>query len=459
MIWEKSSKLFRRKINVFSMNLPSDFILTAKDLLGDEWCSFDSALNSSSPTSVRYNDKIDIPNQSLEKVAWCEKAYYLAERPSFTYDPLFHAGAYYVQEASSMFLEQIVKQFVKNQVLALDLCAAPGGKSTHLINLLPQNSVLISNEINRQRAYILSENMQKWGNSNCIVTNNAPTDFEKYKGMFDFLLVDAPCSGEGMFRKAPNSIVEWSLKNVDNCVSRQRDILSKIWGTLKEDGILVYSTCTYNRRENEENIQWLKEKFSVEVLSVKCNPLWNVTQNEYGCRFFPHRTKGEGFFISVLKKTSAEKSVKLKSITVLKKGNKELLNCLKNRERFSVLFHQDIVYAVPEEMDLLVQNLAKDNNILHTGIVLARQKGRDFSPQAGLALSKSIDLSQMNVCDVNKETAIRFLQKENITIDFEKKDFVLISYQNVPLGWVKNIGNRCNNLYPKEWRIRNKQVF
>lgn len=441
------------------MNIPSDFIFATKKLLGDEWRSFNSALNVSSPTSVRYNDKTDIPNQSLEKVAWCEKAYYLTERPSFTYDPFFHAGVYYVQEASSMFLEQIVKQFVKNQVLALDLCAAPGGKSTHLIDLLPQNSVLISNEINRQRAYVLSENMQKWGNSNCIVTNNSPADFERYRGMFDFVLVDAPCSGEGMFRKDPNSIAEWSLKNVDNCVSRQRDILSKIWGTLKEDGILVYSTCTYNQRENEENIQWIKKTFSAEVLSVKCNPIWNVTQNEYGCRFFPHRTKGEGFFISVLKKTSSEKSVKLKPINILKKGNKELLNCLKNSEQFSALFHQDIIYAIPKEMDLLVQNLAKNNSILHAGVVLFQQKGKDFFPQTGLALSKSIDLNQVSVCDVNKETAIRFLQKENISIDSGKKGFVLISYQNVPLGWVKNMGNRCNNLYPKEWRIRNKQVF
>ncbi|MBO5849893.1 MAG: rRNA cytosine-C5-methyltransferase [Paludibacteraceae bacterium] len=441
------------------MNLPIDFIRATKELLGEEWGSFDSALNSSAPTSIRYNNKIEIPTSpSFEKVAWCETAFYLEERPSFTFDPLFHSGVYYVQEASSMFLEQIVKQFVKQQVVALDLCAAPGGKSTHLIDLLPQGSVLISNEINRQRAYILSENIQKWGNDNCIVTNNAPADFERYQGLFDFILVDAPCSGEGMFRKDPNSIDEWSLKNVENCVSRQRDILSKIWGTLKEDGILVYSTCTYNRSENEENIQWLKDTFSAEILSVKCEPKWNIFQNEYGCRFFPHRTKGEGFFISALRKKTFEKTIKLKSLNFPKVNNKELLKYLKKDDQFTIFSLQDILYAVPKDMDILVQNFAKNNTILHAGIEFAQQKGRDFLPQSGLALSKSIDLTQINVCDVDKEIAIRFLQKENISINSEK-GFVLISYQNVPLGWVKNLGNRSNNLYPKEWRIRNKQIF
>ncbi len=440
------------------MNLPIDFICATKELLGSEWDSFDLALKTSSPTSVRYNNKIESPVHVKEKVAWCEKGFYLTERPSFTFDPLFHAGAYYVQEASSMFLEQAVKQFVKNPVVALDLCAAPGGKSTHLIDLLPKNSILISNEINRQRAFILSENMQKWGDTNCVVTNNSPADFERYQGMFDFILVDAPCSGEGMFRKDPNSITEWSLKNVENCVFRQRDILSKIWGTLKEEGFLVYSTCTYNRHENEENVQWIKDTFFAEVLSIECDSQWNVTQNEYGCRFFPHRTKGEGFFISVLQKKSSENLVKLKSLNFSKVKNTEILNCLKNSDCFSIFSHQDILYAVPQTMELLVQNLLKNNTVLHAGVVLAQQKGKDFIPQTGLALSKAVDLSKVNVCNVDKETAVRFLQKENILID-SSEGFTLISYQDVPLGWVKNLGNRCNNIYPKEWRIRNKQVL
>ena len=440
------------------MNLPIDFIDATKELLGEEWDCFYHALKDFSPTSIRYNNKVEEFEQNQEKVAWCEKGFYLSKRPSFTFDPLFHAGVYYVQEASSMFLEQAVKQFVKTPVVALDLCAAPGGKSTHLIDLLPKNSILISNEINRQRAFVLSENIQKWGNKNCIVTNNSPADFERYQGMFDFILVDAPCSGEGMFRKDPNSITEWSLKNVENCVSRQRDILSKIWGTLKEEGILVYSTCTYNRHENEENVQWLKDTFSAEVLTIKCDSQWNVTQNEYGCRFLPHRTKGEGFFVSVLQKKTSENPVKLKPLNYYKIKNIELLNCLKNSDSFSLLSHQDILYAVPQAMESLVQNLLKNNIVLHAGVVLAQQKGKDFSPQTGLALSKSVDLSKVNSCNVDKETAVRFLQKENILIN-SSEGFVLISYQNVPLGWIKNLGNRCNNLYPKEWRIRNKQVL
>ncbi|MDR1585712.1 MAG: RsmB/NOP family class I SAM-dependent RNA methyltransferase, partial [Prevotellaceae bacterium] len=232
------------------MNFPESFVERSKSLLGDEYNVFEAALQTTPPVSVRVNNKIDM-HPSEELVPWCEKAYYLQERPLFTADPLLHAGAFYVQEASSMFLYQAVKQHFPSAKRTLDLCAAPGGKSTLLLQSLPDDGLLVSNEIIRSRAHILAENITKWGNPNAVVTNNSPADFGKLPGYFDAVVVDAPCSGEGMFRKDADAAGEWSLQLVNLCAERQREIVSSVWKALKPDGILVYSTCTFNREENE----------------------------------------------------------------------------------------------------------------------------------------------------------------------------------------------------------------
>ena len=285
------------------MILPEAFIKRTQELLGSEFEALKKVLDSTPPTSIRVNNKMEY-QPSEDKVAWCDSGYYLHERPLFTADPLFHAGVYYVQEASSMFLQQAVKQHFPEARTVLDLCAAPGGKSTLLSQALPESSILVSNEIIRSRAYILVENLIKWGNPNTVVTNNEPKDFASLPGFFDAIVVDAPCSGEGMFRKDPGAIQEWSEYNVKLCAERQSEILTSVWNALKNDGILVYSTCTYNREENEENVRWICNELGAELLTINLEGNTDITESDFGYRFYQHKTKGEGFFLAVLQKKS-----------------------------------------------------------------------------------------------------------------------------------------------------------
>ena len=282
------------------------------EVLGkEEYDLLAEALAEDAPTSIRRNKKKTLsPNLKSQTsnlksqtsnlkpqtspVPWCEEGFYLSERPSFTLDPLFHAGCYYVQEASSMFLSHVLREYVKEPVVALDLCAAPGGKSTLALSELPEGSMLIANEVVRQRANILAENIIKWGNPSCIVTNNYAEDFQAFGDTFDLIICDAPCSGEGMFRKDPDSIGEWSLANVETCWKRQRDIVRDIWHTLKEGGIFIYSTCTYNPLEDEENVAWIAKTLGAEVLSFSIRIGRMVRASSSACCERHRRTKVEG---------------------------------------------------------------------------------------------------------------------------------------------------------------------
>jgi tRNA and rRNA cytosine-C5-methylases len=442
------------------MILPEAFETRTRNLLGNEFEEFEKALKDIAPTSVRVNNKIDY-QPSQEKVAWCNTGFYLSERPLFTADPLFHAGVYYVQEASSMFLAQAVEQFFPNAHTVLDLCAAPGGKSTLLSQALPSESLLVSNEIIRSRAYILAENIVKWGNPNCVVTNNEPKDFDKLPGFFDALVVDAPCSGEGMFRKDPGAIQEWSEYNVKLCAERQREILSSVWESLKEDGILVYSTCTYNREENEDNVQWICNELGAELLRVDISAYPKITESDFGYRFYPHKTKGEGFFISVLKKTTVV-SRTLKNKKDDKKGIKFVINeniksvSLLDAEKWGVLQEGNLFKAYNKLLLSEFQLLNSTLKCMYSGILLGELKGKDFIPAAEIAFSKVLDRSMVETVDVDYETAIQYLRKDAIYLEDYNRGYLLITYKGLALGWVKNMGNRCNNLYPQEWRIRMK---
>ncbi len=277
------------------------------------------ALEEPSPVSIRINPaKWDKKPFNGEPVPWCENGYYLPSRPSYTLDPLFHSGCYYPQEASSMFLERAVKQAAGSpeNIRVLDLCGAPGGKSTHLSDLIGPGSLLIANDVIRSRAVILSETITKWGAGNAIVTQNDPAVFGRLTGYFDIILVDAPCSGEGMFRTEV-AVSEWSVENTAHCAERQKRILMDIWPSLKENGLLIYSTCTFNPCENEENIKWLTGKHEAENVKLDISDLKGVTEIDYqgimGYGFHPGKISGEGFFISVLRKTAKESMVKAKS--------------------------------------------------------------------------------------------------------------------------------------------------
>ncbi len=441
------------------MSLPEAFIKRIQNQIPD-WERFVKSLETSAPVSVRLNPHKPVGCLEVaERVPWCNTGYYLHQRPIFTLDPLFHAGTYYVQEASSMFIEQVVRQYIDRPVRTLDLCAAPGGKTTHLLSLLPGGSLLVSNEFIRSRAHILAENVSKWGYPSVVVTNNAPKDFSHYESFFDLIVVDAPCSGEGMFRKDSGAVEEWSEYNVQQCELRQRQIISDVWGSLSENGVCIYSTCTYNPNEDEEMVKWIEQELGAEELLVPVDERWGIVRSERGYHFYPHMSKGEGFYLCVLRKTS------LSPIGRQRARHKITLNSTKNQKE--IMSH----YLVPHDWHLaflgermvalssdyvewmldMMQNL----KVMQAGVPLGRWIGKNFLPDPSLALSVCLKDNSTEVFDVNKETALSFLHKDAITLppDMEK-GMVLIRYKGHGLGWVKNLGNRCNSLFPDEWRIR-----
>lgn len=458
------------------MQLPDEFTSRMKDMLGEsEYDQFDKAITSTSPTSIRVNPlkpSMDIPHGQI--VPWCKTGRYLEQRPSFTFDPLFHAGSYYVQEASSMFVNHIISTLISRPSTVLDLCAAPGGKSTLAISALPLGSVLIANEIVRQRANILAENITKWGNPNTIVTNNCASDFQPLGAIFDLIICDAPCSGEGMFRKDPQSIDEWSTANVFMCQERQREILSDIWQCLKPGGLLIYSTCTYNTHENEENAVWAAEQLGAELLSIDIPSEWNISGNKLSSssfnvyRFFPHKTQGEGFFACIMRKNSdaeipptrVPKNKEHKKGADNRKGKefpipKEIKQWLFHPEQYTFKSTPTSHTAFPTQHIHLLEQVLAHLKVIHYGITIANIKGKTIIPAHSLAMSASLNAKMFPSTELTEQQAIAYLRTESITLSpSTPTGYVLLKYKGLPLGFAKNIGNRANNLYPSEWRIR-----
>ena len=390
------------------MQLPEDFIRETKQLMGAERFSrYMEAFDEKAPVSIRLNPQtLGDGSFVFEQVPWCKEGYYLEGRPQFTFDPLFHAGCYYVQEAASMFITHVLRQFVHETVEGLDMCAAPGGKSTAMLSVLPEGSTLVSNEPIPTRAQILLENITKWGAKNCIVTNNYPRDFKKAKAKFDLILCDVPCSGEGMFRKDPATIGEWSLQNVEKCWRLQREIVADAWECLNPGGILIYSTCTFNIKENEENVRWIIDTYDAEPIDIPTEPSWGITGSLLEgfdapvYRFIPGITRSEGLFVCVLRKSGEWKVESGKRI--LKNKLSSPLKELSAAEQFSFLFPPS---------------------------------------------SFHIDLSYAE--------ALKYLRGEALVLPPDTpRGLITVTYKGVSLGPVKNIGNRANNLYPKPWRIK-----
>ena len=419
--------------------LPPDFISYTSALFGDtRWQQYLNAFNESAPVSIRLNP-FKQPDSPLSHrapcvseespVPWSRNAYYLSERPNFTLDPLLHAGAYYVQEASSMFLDHVLNSQLStpNLRLALDLCAAPGGKSTLLRAALPDDALLFSNEPDRKRANILMENMQKQGHPNVVVTCNYPRDYQRSGLLFDMILCDVPCSGEGMFRKDEKTISEWSIDNVLKCQQLQRSIVQDIWPCLKPGGILIYSTCTFNTRENEENIQWIIDHLGVEVLTIPVSPEWHIQGSLLPSfhhpvyRFIPGITRGEGLFMCVLQNPS-----------------------VKNNSQLSIVNCQ------------LSKNVSRSLNILHDGrSVSPTVKGKKVIPAHAESLLISTPRDKYPRVELSLDDALSYLRHEALILPPDTpRGYVIVTYQDLPLGFVNNIGTRANNLYPKEWKIR-----
>lgn len=387
--------------------LPIDFTDMARRTMGEE--RFDcylKAFETDAPVSIRLNpEKAKELTADGERVPWCRNAYYLPQRPNFTYDPLLHAGCYYVQEAGSMFLDTVMQQWVPDApVVMIDFCAAPGGKSLLARTALAAGSVMFSNEPMRNRANILAENVEKWGYADHFVTNNFPRDYRRAKMIADVVLCDVPCSGEGMFRKDEATIREWSMQNVEKCARLQREIVADAWSCLADGGLFIYSTCTFNTHEDEENIQWMMGELGAEVLPVKVDAAWNITgslldgfsQPVY--RFIPGISKGEGLFLCVLRKGGAwQQGHSLKS---LRKSQQNL----------------NIIYCPKAQPDMVK-------------------------------------------VEVNYQQAMAYLRHEAITLGADvPRGMVGICFEGHLLGLAKNIGNRANNLYPKEWKIRTTYI-
>lgn len=451
------------------MSLPAEFVTRTRALLGEAYERFEAALTEDAPVSIRINRTKGVRALAAEPVAWCSTGYYLRERPQFTFDPLFHAGAYYVQEASSMFLEQAIRTFIDGPVRCLDLCAAPGGKSTHLLSLLPEGSLLVSNEVIRSRSNILAENIVKWGATGCIVTSSDPEEIGRLTHVFDVVVTDVPCSGEGMFRKDTGSTEEWSVANVRLCAARQRRIIHDIWNALKPGGLLVYSTCTYNTEEDEDNIHYIKEELGAEVLAVPVRDEWQVSgplrHDDPVCRFFPHKTRGEGFFLAVMRKAEGE-TRELRTRGKTKKGKAApvvppvVKGWLQHPDSFRMDTSSDgVIRAFPAEHYDTLQTLSEHLRIVHSGIRLGEMKGKDIVPAHALAMSTALRREAFASVDISREEAIRYLRKETITLPPEtERGYVLICYKGFPLGFAKHLGGRTNNLYPQEWRIRSTHL-
>ena len=447
--------------------LPADFANTMKIQLGDTFGIFEIALNTPPPVSIRNNPfKVGLGCEGSvnDPVAWCEQGLYLPERPVFTLDPTFHAGAYYVQEASSMFVGEAFRQSVgtSKPVKVLDLCAAPGGKSTLLASMISSDSVLLANEVIRTRVGVLKENLQRWGAPNVGVSSHDPEDFGELHGFFDVVLVDAPCSGEGLFRKDADAINEWSADNVVMCAGRQKRILASVAPLLTKNGILIYSTCTYNNAENTENCDYAINVLGLQEQKLNIPAAWGIIEKTHGYQFYPHLLRGEGFFLAVFKATNGNPYVQnrsnrklfFKSMRLVAPGQAiELRKWLDNPADFSFYSKPNLeIIAIPNAVNETMQTLDFALKNKGLGLEMGSFKGSDFIPSQALALSTAIK-TNLPAVELDKATALQFLKKENILVD-APKGWLLARYDGLNLGWLKNLGNRTNNYLPKDWRIR-----
>lgn len=445
-----------------NFSLPDSFMIQMQAQLGLEFEAFLAALDASPPTSIRFNTyKSKNKQENFDGVKWCSNGVYLSDRPVFTLDPAFHAGAYYVQEASSMFVSEAVRQTVdlSKPLKALDLCAAPGGKSTLLASVLPENSLILCNEVIKNRYHILRENLTKWGYPGTHAASHDSRDFTNLEGFFDLVLVDAPCSGEGLFRKDKKAIAEWSPENVQLCAARQKRILADAVKTVRPGGTLLYCTCTYNDSENEQNAAWLAQEFGLECVTLEIPENWGIVHKEFGYQFYPHRVRGEGFYITCFKKTKGSdfqpdknpafakwKSLPKQSVPIIR-------DWLQHPDDFAFFQNEKgnifaILQSQLQDCQLIAKYLFKINLGLEIGMI----KGKDLVPSHALALSTAIHKNLQRIA-LNKDQALHYLKKENIQLAEIPASWALVQYNEQNLGWIKGIGNRINNYLPKDWRI------
>lgn len=459
------------------MQLPHQLIDSLAGIAGfDKEAFVQIHENGQQITSIRLNPgKLPIGNEmppelkqnfpQSSKIPWSSYGYYLPERPAFIFDPLIHAGAYYVQEASSMFLEQALTQTTDTSqpLRVLDLCAAPGGKSTLLQSLIGANSLLVSNEVIKSRAAILEENSIKWGGANVIVTNADPAAFAKLENFFDVIVIDAPCSGSGLFRREPEAIGEWSEHNVQLCYQRQQRILADVFPALKEGGVLIYSTCSYSKEEDEHIGDWLMDTFTVNSLPLTIDAAWGIVETQsdkhktYGYRFFPNKVKGEGFFISCFRKEEgAGNTVRPPKRSLLQKASKNELAIiqpwLKQDHSIQLWKQKEDLFAFPQQLEKELLTIVDNVYVRRAGTAIGKIAGNDLVPDHSLAVSTLVNDSIVAVT-LKREEAIQYLRKDELSVTAAHKGWTLVRFEQYNLGWIKVLPNRINNYYPQGWRI------
>lgn len=441
---------------LFTQRIREQFPQDAEDML--------SAYQMAPHTSLRLHAQRNYTQRALwmneESIPWVNEGYWLAERPVFSLDPAFHGGAYYVQESSSMLLQWVLREVFQDDRprLALDACAAPGGKSTILSDFIGDSGVVVANELNRQRAQVLREVLIKWGVSNTVITSGSAQSFSDMSEPFDLMVIDAPCSGEGLFRKDPASVDEWSPESVLGCALRQREILQTTLGGLAENGILVYSTCTLSMEENEQVVEWLIREQHMEYVRVEPPLSWGFETERfgYGIRSLPHKTKGEGFFLAVLRrrKERPKHLEKRKSGGLFHEPSREEVTWAKelafSPSKETVVFNQS-VYELAADRQFL-ESLASRTFIVEPGCAQYHLKGKWVEPAHSHAL-RADRTQEWPLLALDLEDAREYLRGSAIP-NSTFKGWGIATYSGIPLGWVKGVQGRYNNAYPKEWRLR-----
>ncbi len=520
--------------------LPADFVASLDAILplGERKLLVEALTMSAPPTSIRLNPyKIASPPPG-EPVPWCRYGRYLPERPLFTLDPSFHAGAYYVQEASSMFLEHIVRELLGDPAPAtpanqasqaaqtasrphtnpgtpaapltrnlpaglriLDLCASPGGKTTLLSTLAGLDGLVVANEPVRGRVGALIDNVRAWGLGNTLVTTTDPSAFGAVPHFFDLLVVDAPCSGEGMLRKDPEAAAQWSLANVTLCAGRQKRILAEAWDALKPGGILVYSTCTFNPAENEEIAAWLHENYHCQGVDIPLDPAWGVVRTETQgiptFHFYPHKAKGEGFTVTVLQKAEgkskhtkiafstparSERSMhsgKFASDSPAYGGRPSQPGKSASRSPFSPISRKEVdalrswvdqpdemrfecinrtFYGYYSRMAPDVKFLSERLPAVYSGVAMGELFNYKLRPDHALALFSGLERdparSLFSVAELTEQQVLQYLRMETLDPALFSEGINLVACNDLPLGWIKRIGHRTNTLLPQALRIR-----
>ena len=440
------------------MKIPQAIIDSIKNIRGFDLETFIQAHEQGNlPISIRLNPfkLIEKWNVETSDTSFSEYGKYVNNLPNFNIDPLFHAGTYTVQEANSMSLEYVLRNTVdlSKDLRILDLCASPSGKNTHIASLITPESIFVSNEVISTRSDTLADNMNELGTINTIVTSNDPKDFGKLTGFFDVVLIDPPNSSSGLFRKNPDAIKDWSLENVALFAQKQKQIIADAWACLKDSGILIYTTSSYSSTENEEVMHWVCEKYGAT------NALATKVLDEESLRFYPSE-KGEGFFISALKKNNPEKEIYVRTGRPIKNNSRRTQRevfrpWIKDIDNYNWYDVKDEFFLINSEHEYLVNVLQSYLHIRKAGVKMGKIAGKDLIPDHQLALSLYLS-ENINRMELTEEEAMKYLRREDFTLDQAQKGWSLMTFKNFGLGWAKILPNRINNYYPKEFRVAGK---